>query len=327
MDFKILGLLIGLVILVLILYFSGIEKVFQIILNANLFFITIAMLLLGISVYFKSLRWLYFLKSVKIYVPYSHAFYSFNSALFIGNLVPFKAFEILRGYFLKFKFKISFSKTIPLVLVERALDVFIYILFSIVTLQAMIELLPPNVALFAFITMFIFLFIAILVLLILNSKKIMLIFFKMTSKLPLLKNFDKKLRKMANSFLLGFNQLKKSKALFKIIFLTLLIWIIECLIFLFSAKAVGINLPLVLFTLPLLSILLGSLTFVPGGLGSIEAIFILFLSLLGISIPQATSAVLIYRALVHVGENLIGAIVLSNVYGIDMFKKAIKKLS
>ncbi|MFH8108313.1 MAG: lysylphosphatidylglycerol synthase transmembrane domain-containing protein [Candidatus Aenigmatarchaeota archaeon] len=326
MGLKFLSFLVGLIILVLIIYFSGITEVTHIILNSNLSFVFLAIVCFSISVFLKSLRWLYFLKSVKIEIPYSHAFYSFNSAMFFGNLVPMKAFEILRGYFLKLKFGTSFSKTVPLVLTERALDVFVYILFSLATLQTIAELIPSHITTLAFIGMLIFFLISISILLILNNKKWMLVFFKIITKLPLIKGFSKNLKNIVRNFSIGFNQIKRSKFLARILLFTFLIWILECFIFLFSSKAVGINLPFSLFALPLISILLGSLTFMPGGLGSIEAILILFLSLLGVPLPQATSAVLIYRAIVHFCENSIGAIVCFHIYGADIFKNLLKGL-
>jgi uncharacterized protein (TIRG00374 family) len=323
MNLKMISALVGIILLILILYFSGIEQVVSIILKSNINFILLALLAFAFSVFFKSLRWLIFLRSTKIYVPYSHAFFSFNSAMFLGNLVPFKALEPLRGYFLKVKFNYSFSKTVPLVLTERALDVFVYILFSLITLQALIKFLPSYITFFAFLGMLVFFLISLSVLLILNNKKLTLKFFKLISKLPIIKRFSKKLEGMAKNFSIGFNQLKKSKFLFHIFLLTFLIWIIEGIIFLFSAKAVGINLPFSFFALPLLSILLGVLTLIPGGLGSIEAIMVLLLSSLGFPVAQATSAVVIYRLIVHLLENSLGAVILPNVYGSDIVKKVL----
>jgi uncharacterized protein (TIRG00374 family) len=323
MNLKMIGALLGIILLILILYLSGIEQVFSIILNSDISFIFLALFVFVFSVFLKSLRWLILLRSTKIYVPYSHAFFSFNSAMFLSNLVPFKALEPLRGYFLKIKFNYSFSKTIPLVLTERALDVFVYILFSLITLQALIKFLPSYITFFAFVGMLAFFLISISVLLILNSKKLTLKFFRLVSKLPIIKRFNKKLEGMTKNFFIGFNQLKKSKFLFHIFLLTFLIWIVEGIIFLLSAKAVGIDLPFSFFALPLLSILLGVLTLIPGGLGSIEAIMILILSFLGFPIAQATSATLIYRFFVHLCENSIGAIILPNVYGYDVVKKVL----
>ncbi|MCX8170578.1 MAG: flippase-like domain-containing protein [Candidatus Bathyarchaeota archaeon] len=323
---KTLFILIGISLLLLILFLSGIEEVIRIILTSNINFILLAFLTFLFSIFLKSLRWQIFLKSVKIKVPFSHAFYSFNSAMFLGNLVPFKALEPIRGYFLKIKFGYPFSKTIPLVLTERALDVFVYILFSLITLQALIEFLPSQITFFAFFGMLVFFSISLSVLLILNSKKLTLKFFKIISKLPVTRRFSKKIEKMAKNFSIGFTQLKRSRLLSQIFFLTFIIWVIEGAIFLLSAKAVGINLTFSFFALPLLSVLLGVLTLIPGGLGSIEAIMVLLLSFLGFSIPQATSAVLIYRFFVHLCENSIGAIIIFQIYSFDVIKKVMKNL-
>jgi len=325
-NLKILTIFIGLSLLLLILYFSGIEEVIRIVLSSDINFILLAFLTFLLSVFLKSLRWQILLKSVKIKVPFSHAFYSFNSAMFLGNLVPFKALEPLRGYFLKIKFGYSFSKTIPLVLTERALDVLVYILFSLITLRALIEFLPSFITIFAFFGMLAFFLISLSVLLILNSKKLTLKFFMLISKLPLMKRFNREIKRVAKNFSIGFTQLKRSNFLFKVFFLTLLIWIAEGAIFLLSARAVGVNLAFSFFALPLISILLGVLTLIPGGLGSIEAIMVLLLSFLGFSIPQASSAVLIYRFFVHLCENSIGAIIILQVYSFDVVREIMRNL-
>ncbi|MEM5830893.1 MAG: lysylphosphatidylglycerol synthase transmembrane domain-containing protein [Candidatus Aenigmatarchaeota archaeon] len=325
MKLKFLGIFIGLILLVFILYFSDAKEVFKIILSANLNFIFLAAFFFLISIFLKSLRWQFFLKSIGIKVPYSQAFYSFNSAMIISNLVPFKALEVLRGYFLKLKYKISFSKTVPLVLTERALDVFVYILFSLITIQTMSNFIPFHFTTLAFFGMLIFFLVSISVLLVLNNKKLMLKFFNFFVRFPIIKKFKKDLERIVMNFSIGFNKLKNSKFFIQIISLTFLIWVVEGMIFIFSAKAVGIDLPISLFALPLISILLGTLTFIPGGTGSTEAVLILLISFLGFPLPQATSATLIYRGFVHLLENSIGVVVISQVYGFNIIEK-IKRL-
>lgn len=325
MNSKLLIFFLGIFLIFLILYFSGIKQVIHTILNSNLNFILLALASFSISIFLKSLRWRLFLKSIGAKIPFSHVFYSFNAAMFLGNLVPFKALEPIRGYFLKVKFNCSFSKTIPLVLTERVLDIFVYILFSLIMIQVVKNLLPGYLALFSLVGMLIFFSISIGILLILNSKKLTLKFFRLISILPIIGRFGKKIEKMAKNFSIGFNQLKKSKVLIPVLVLTFMVWIVEGTTFLLSAKAVGIELPFPLFAIPLLSTLLGVLTFTPGGLGSIEAIMILILTSLGFAVPQATSAVLIYRFFANLLQNSIGAVVISQVYGFDIVKKVIQR--
>lgn len=176
----------------------------------------------------------------------------------------------------------------------------------------------------SFVGMLFFFLISLIVLLILNSKKFTLNFFKLIAILPIINRFKKKLIGISREFSLGFDRLKKSKVLAQILLLTFSLWILEGVIFLLSARAVGINLSYPFFALPLFSILLGILTLIPGGLGSIEAILILLLTLVGFPAPQATSAVLIYRFIVHLLENSIGAFVIPRVYGFNIIKKIIK---
>jgi len=326
MKLKFLMVLLGIILLILIIYFLGIEATVQAILNSNLNFILLALVFFTAETFLKSLRWKTLLKSIGAKIPFSHAFYSFNSAMFLSNVVPFKALEPIRGAFLKFKFKISFSKCISLVLTERAFDVFVYIFLSLITLYAIRELLPTYITFFSFVGMFLFFLLSLIVLLILNNKKLTLKFFKFLSKFPIIKRFEKRIERIAKNFSQGFNQLKKSRSVLPIFVLTFSIWLLECGIFLASARAVGIDLPISFFAIPLLSILLGVLTLIPGGLGSIEAIIILLLTSLGFPTPKATAATLIYRFITHVIENSIGAIAISQVYGIDIVKKLMKKV-
>lgn len=324
MNLKILAFLVGILLIFLILYFSGITEVFQTIIHSNPIFILLALFGFSCSVFLKSLRWKILLKSIGFEVSYSQSFYSFNSAMFIGNLVPFKALEPIRGYLLKLKYNYSFAKTIPLVLTERALDVYVYIIFSLITLYVMRSYLSSSILLFSFIGMLSFAAIVTSILLILNSKKLTLKFFRFLSIMPVIKRFKKRIEGMAKNFSLGFNELKKSKFLAPVLLLTLLIWIIEGAIFLFSAKAVGMELSIGLFAIPLLSILLAFFTLIPGGLGSTEAIMVVLLSSLGFGTAQAASAVLIYRLFVHLIENSIGAVIAPQVYGTDIVKNVLK---
>jgi len=324
MNLRFLVVLIGIILLLLILYFAGIDKVIQTILHSNVNFILLAFGFFIAKTLLKCFRWQIFLKSIGQKVPFSHAFYSFNAAMFLSNLVPFKGLEIIRGYFLKIKFNYSFSKTIPLVLTERVFDVFIYIFFSLITLRAIKNFIPSYITFLSFFSMLAFFLISLAVLLILNSKRLTLKLFKLISILPIINRFGGKFESVAKKFSIGFNQLKKSKILICILLLSSVIWIFEGMIFLFSAKAVGINLSYELFAIPLISILLGVLTLIPGGLGSTEAIMVLFLMSLGFPAAQATSAVLIYRLFVTLLQNAIGAVIIPEVYGIDIFRKIIK---
>ena len=327
-KWEILGFICGIALLILVIYFSNPREVFNAILNSDSRFILLAFLFFTFQTLVKSLRWQAFLSSIKLKVSYSLAFSSFNSAMFLSNVVPFKAFEPIRGYFVKLKQKCSFTKTIPLVIAERAFDVFIYILFSIFALFAIKDLLPPYVALLSIVSLFLFFFLSIAVLLIMNSKKWTSSFFKLLYMFPFLRKFKKKIVEISRKFSLGFRQLKSSRLLPQIIFLTFLTWFLEGVVFFFSAKAVGIELSVPLFLgIPTLSILLGVLTFLPGGIGSTEGIMILILSSLGFQLPQATASVLIYRFYSHLLENSIGAFVLAKSYGLEMISKFAKKFS
>lgn len=325
MKRELLGFAFGVVVLFLIVYFSDIHEVSHTISNANLSFISLAFMFLLLSMFFKSFRWKIFLRSIGLNIPFHDAFSSFSAALFLSNIAPGKVFEPIRGYFVKLKFSCSFSKTISLVVTERALDVYVYILFSIISLQVIGEHLPAHTTFISILGMVFFFFLSSAILIILNSEKLTTKLFNLLSNIPIFKKIQKTLLNVSENFSNGFKQLRKSNFLIPILIITFIIWIIEGMIFYFSCRAIGILLsPLLFLGIPCFSILLGHLTFLPGGLGSIEAIMILFLTSMGFQVSKATASVLVYRFFVHLLENSTGAFILAQRYGFDALTNFLK---
>lgn len=321
---KFLSFALGLILLLAILYFSNIEKVILILINSNLFFITFAIISGFILIILKAFRWKTFLSFINVYVSFYLAVSSFNAAFFLSNLTPGRLLEPIRGYLLKLKIKCSFSETTSLVIVERIIDVLIYILFSLILLQIVKMELSENVSTFSIISLLVAFFLSVIGLFILNSKKLTLKFFKIISKFPIINKFKSKAELFAKNFSAGFRKIKTLKSLTVILILTIVIWVFEGLILYFALLSIGIQLPILVCTgMVCLSILMGILSFLPGGLGSTEIILVAFLSSLNISISQATAVTIAYRFISYVIQNLVGMGFLTQAYGLEVLKKYI----
>jgi len=323
---KLLSLLLGVSIFLAILYFSNIEKVIETLRNANVFFIALALVSGIILILLKGFRWKIFLTFVNVRTSFYLALSSFNAAMFLGNLTPGRLLEPLRGYLLKLKIKCSFSETTSLVIAERIIDVLVCILFSLLAFQIVSTQLPENVARFSIITLSLAFLLSIFGLLVLNSKKLTLKFFKIFFKLPLINKFKSKVENFARNFYSGFQKMKLAKNVAISLILTIVVWVSEGFILYFSLLSVGVQLPVIVcIGVACLSVLLGLLSFLPGGLGSTEIVLFVLLSSLGIPIPQTTAAIVIYRFISYLIQNLVGLFFLSHTYGLETLSKFISR--
>jgi len=323
---KFLSLLLGVLLFLAVLYFSNIEKVIETLKHSSIIFLTLALFSGIILILLKGFRWKVFLTFINVHTSFYLALSSFNAAMFLGNLTPGRLLEPIRGYLLKLKTKCSFSETTSLVIIERIVDILVYILFSLVAIQMVRSQLPGGVARFSLISLFAAFFIAVVGLLILNSKKLTLKFFMLVSKLPFIKRFKNRASGFAKKFSSAFHKIKSIKKLTITLFLTSITWISEGSILYFALLSVGVHLPILVCTgLACLSVLIGLLSFLPGGLGSTEVVLITLLSSLNISLPQTTAAVIVYRFVSYLMQNLVGLFFLTQTYGLETLSKFLSK--
>jgi hypothetical protein len=279
-----------------------------------------------ILILLKGFRWKVFLTFINVKASFYLALSSFNAAMFLGNLTPGRLLEPIRGYLLKLKIKCSFSETTSLVIAERIVDILIYIFFSLIAIQLVKSQLPENVARFSIISLLVAFFLSITGLFILNSQKLTLKFFKIISKFPIINKFKIKAETFAKKFSTGFYKIKSLKNMTIILILTTVTWIFEGSILYFALLSIGIQLPILVCTgFACLSVLIGLLSFLPGGLGSTEIVLITLLSSLNVPLPQSTSAIIIYRFVSYLMQNLVGLFSLTQTYGLETLSSFLSK--
>jgi uncharacterized protein (TIRG00374 family) len=285
--------LFSIALLVILLYFSDLPRVVDVLLKTDMFLILITLVILTASVFLRIVRWKLFLKNLNIDSTWSECSYSYMPALFLSNFTPARIGEPIRSYFLKKMKGVSMSKTIPSVIVERAMDV-----TSLVILGVFI-LFTFNLGYMVYVDVVLVILIIVVGIALLRNERIagriFGLFFRIFSFHSRLKEAGKRKEEITGRFHSGF-RIKKSILSFVFV-LSLLIWVSEGVIFYLAFLSIGVSLPLFLITsIFAFSILMGVITFLPGGIGSTEFVFALVLSSY-IPLSQATAGIMLGRFL------------------------------
>ncbi len=229
------------------------------------------------------IRWQWYLSRLSNHnvTPSRHlAYYLCGFAL---STTPGKAGETIRSLYLK-QHGIGFAKTFSVFFVERFQDLLTIVLISIS-------------AAFLFDGYRVLLLVAGLVILlclpVLHSELVLQFLLRLAKKFP------SKLQKLINRFvelLESSAVLLKNRELLGGILLGLVAWLLEAVGFWYLLGLLGQDLSLLMATsIYGIAVLIGALSFLPGGLGSTEAVMGLLLISVGVDEPVAIAATLICR--------------------------------
>jgi uncharacterized protein (TIRG00374 family) len=204
------------------------------------------------------LRWLYYLKLLKVSVPLLT-----NAAIFAAGLSmtisPGKLGEVLKSVFVRQASGAPVARTAPAVVAERATDGTGMVAWGF--LGAFAIGLGPG-------TMVLFLAVAALGIAVLRSKRLSLLAERALLKLPLLNRLAPHL----GDFHASSNELLAVRPLTVGTLISFLSWGLECLAVYLCAVGLGTDMPflLVVFVFAVSS-LIGVLSMLPGGIGAVEA--------------------------------------------------------
>ena len=204
------------------------------------------------------LRWLYYLKILKVSVPLLT-----NAAIFAAGLSmtisPGKLGEVLKSVFVRQASGAPVARTAPAVVAERATDGTGMVAWGF--LGAFALGLGPG-------TMVLFLAVAALGIAVLRSKRLSLLAERALLKLPLLNRLAPHL----GDFHASSNELLAARPLVVATVISFLSWGLECLAVYLCAVGLDTDMPflLVVFVFAVSS-LIGVLSMLPGGIGAVEA--------------------------------------------------------
>lgn len=208
----------------------------------------------------------------------------------VSNFSPGKAAEPTKALILKMKSRISVSESLRSIIWERVLDILVLLFLAFAVLQVLS--LSGKFLFLSILSLIGFVLIISVVLTGLMRKEMGYRFFHLLRRLPLLNRID-------SNFIENFYRQRitlKKISLSGV--LTLFAWILDGFVFSFSFRSIGVSLdPFLLAGLVALATLVGIISFLPGGLGSMELVMLFLLGILGIESPLGLSGILLSRFL------------------------------
>ena len=213
-----------------------------------------------------------------------------NLLIFFSGLsmiaTPAGSGGVIKSYFLKKKHGYAITKTFPIVFVERFHD-----LLAIITIIVFFSLFSEINVLSLIIAVSVLL---ILVFSIVRTKK----FFHLTAKFLL---HIPKLKKLAPRFIESYDSfysLTSKKVTITCWAISIFAWSIQAVVIYLIFIAFGLNFDIAFTTIVTLSsVLLGTLSFLPAGVGITEFSFVSFMTDSGIELSVATSIIIMVRLL------------------------------
>jgi uncharacterized protein (TIRG00374 family) len=282
-DKFLIVIIITIIIYGVFLFISDFNLVYEKISNFKIIFVPIILSLISLNWIVRFYRWHILLKNSNIHVPIKNNFIIYLASLSL-SITPGQIGELIKSEFLKKQFKIPRSKTLPIIFIEKFYDLMGVLIASIIGVwyfEGGSYLISIGIVLL----------VLIFVLILSRSifEKVLLLICKIKFFSKYQKNFLESYNVLRNSL--------KTKIGLKSVILSFIFWVIQGIAVYFILLALGINELnfLIATSANAISVLIGALSFVPGGLGVTEASMGGLLSLQGIEISFALITAVIIR--------------------------------
>lgn len=332
MKHKTLLLLIfGLAIMVVMLYVIGIDEVIGALSAANLWFV-LAAILLEVVVYFLfCLRWYIINGLVDIKTSFWKLFPMIMLSLSINNITPSGrgGGEPVRAYVLTKEVDIPFEETFATVIADRAMDTFPFIVLAILTIVSVILNYNLDLAVIA-----VLIIAVVVVVLVVAAIVYMSVDEGFGCKIKnglvwLLHKFSKKNTEEREVRLIdavsGFQETMKlmlsdKRLLYYAMPISFLIWIVEIsrVVLIFMAFGYPVS-PIVIAEVFIISVLVGFIPFLPGGIGLIDGSMILFFSTAGVPSGISAAATVVERLISYWMTTFLGLLTIP-YYGVSVLE-------
>jgi glycosyltransferase 2 family protein len=279
----ILALALGVAVYLVLAIVSGFGSLTAALDSFNFALVPVILGLVLLSYAGRFLRWLYYLKLLKVSVPLPT-----NAAIFAAGLSmtisPGKFGEVLKSVFVRQASGAPVARTAPAVVAERVTDGTGMVAWGFLGAFAL-SIAPGALVLF--------LAVAALGIAVLRSKRLSLLAERALLKLPLLDRLAPHLE----DFHASSNELLSSRPLVVGTVISFLSWGLECLAVYLCAVGLGTDMSflLVVFVFAVSS-LIGVVSMLPGGIGAVEAgLYGQFVTVAGLPAGQAAALTVIIR--------------------------------
>lgn len=333
MDKKTLFFLgLSIAILAVMLYLVGIDQVIETLKLAKLEFIGIAIALQIFTYYLYTLRWKILNNLADMDVGIKKLLPMVLVGLAVNNITPSGrgGGEPVRAYILAKEKNYPMQETFATVVADRALDTFPFVLLAVLTIIGMAMYFDFDLWLLILMILAVTAIVIILILLIYMS--INPNFGKRVDGwiIGLVRRFYKKnseeLEDKIHNVISGFQDTMKlviynKKVMYYALPLSFIIWIFEILrvYFVFLAFGAHVN-PVVIGEVFILACLAGMIPLLPGGLGAVDGIMIIFYSAAGITASISAAATVIERLISFWMATILGLVILPH-YGSSLLDK------
>ena len=269
---------------VVFIAYADFEKFSSNISEFDFFYLPIILAFIFLDIIIKSVRQQLLYKQIEVCISFKTGILLFISGLSM-IVTPGGSGELIKSYYLKKNFGYPLAKTFPTVIMERLLD-----LAGIVGILLIVGVLLDNHNI-------IFLMLILLSTLSLifasgKKKKLFNFLLSIIEKIPVLK-------KQASSFSESyqvFGELTSGKIMTKTLGLSFFVWMTDAIMIYFIFMGFNLNFDIIFSTFSVYSsLLLGSLTMVPAGIGVTEVSFVEILRGEGVDTAISTSLVILFR--------------------------------
>ena len=326
-------LLFGLVIMAVMLYFIGIDEVIEALKLSNLWLVLLAIVIQIFTYFLYTWRWNIINKTADMDLGIKKSLPMVLVSLAVNNITPSGrgGGEPVRAYLLAKEGHFKFEDTFATVIADRALDTFPFVILAILTIIGIILTFSLDIKLIAFLVICVTLITAAVILLIyvcINEAfgvkltswiiKIVRRFYKKFNE-----GTEKRIIEAVKVFQARMNALLRDRTiLYYALPLSFVIWIFEILRVYVVFLAFGANVsPIIIGEVFILASFVGMIPLLPGGLGAVDGIMILFYATAGITASLSAAATVVERLISFWMTTFVGLIFLT-MFGTSVLDKA-----
>ena len=326
-------LFFGLAIMIAMLYFIGIDEVIRALELSNLWFVLLAIVLQIFTYFLYTWRWSIINKTADMNLGIRKLIPMVLVSLAVNNITPSGrgGGEPVRAYLLAKEGHYKFEDTFATVIADRALDTFPFVILAILTIIGIIISFSLDITLIAFLVICVGAITAAVILLLyvcINEA----FGVKLTSWIirivrKFYKNFNEDTEKRIVDAVIAFQArmnalLREKDILYYALPLSFIIWIFEILRVYVVFLAFGANVsPVLIGEVFILASFVGMIPLLPGGLGAVDGIMILFYASAGITASISAAATVVERLISFWMTTFIGLIFLLK-YGTNILDRS-----
>ncbi|MDR2427096.1 MAG: flippase-like domain-containing protein [Endomicrobium sp.] len=312
-----IGCLFSAVLIFLTLRQVNFNESFELIKNANYYILLPGIILYALTYVLRSIRYYFILLPVKSTTVLQNFPYMMLG-FFMNNIIPLRIGELIRAKVTGERLQISRSSTFGTIVIERLIDVIIFVLFFFIIMAVLP--FPGFIKKSFYISGAVF-GAVLLVLFLISKNETKAV--DIISKIPMPQKIKDISVKLLGKFAGGLIILRKPKAFSAVLILSVLIWITESLFLVLTASSCGINISVLGGIFVVIIIGIGAIIpTAPGYIGAFEFMGVAALSALSVEKDAAFACIAIYHFLQLMTIFTLGifSIVKERISFVDLFK-------